>query len=163
MADYVIRTAERQDIHSLSLLMQEYIVDFYKSPQPTDESILDLIQMLLRGEEGIQFVAKQNGRLVGFATLYFTYSTNKAHKIVIMNDLYVVEDMRSEGIGTGLFEACNLYRNTNDYASMVWETASSNERAQTFYMKMGATQEDWITYCLGAESIGHESKTHGTT
>ncbi|MCG7408770.1 GNAT family N-acetyltransferase [Paenibacillus sp. ACRRX] len=151
MDNYVVRKASQQDIHPLSLLMQAYIVDFYKCPRPAEESLFGLIQMLYREEEGIQFVAEKNGELVGFATLYFTYSTIKAHKIAIMNDLYVVEGKRGEGVGAGLFQACNSYRMSHDYASMVWDTASSNKRAQAFYKKMGGMPEDWIIYSLEDE------------
>ncbi|WP_028547129.1 GNAT family N-acetyltransferase [Paenibacillus taiwanensis] len=154
MDNYVVRKAGQQDIQPLSLLMEAYIVDFYKCPRPEEERLFSLIQMLLQGKEGIQFVAEQNGELVGFATLYFTYSSIKAHKIAIMNDLYVVEGLRGAGVGTDLFQACHSYQLSHGYASMIWETASSNNRAQAFYRKMGAVPEDWITYSLEGEQSG---------
>jgi GNAT superfamily N-acetyltransferase len=94
----------------------------------------------------VQFVAESAGDIVGFTTLYFTYSTTRAAKIAIMNDLYVVEEMRGEGVAEMLFKECTMYTKQNHYAAMIWETARDNKRAQRFYQKMGAEQGDWITY-----------------
>jgi hypothetical protein len=74
----IVRLAQSEDIEQLTDLMYEYIVDFYKRPKPLEAKLRDLILMLLNGSEGVQFVAEQDGRLVGFATLYFTYSTLRA-------------------------------------------------------------------------------------
>jgi GNAT superfamily N-acetyltransferase len=143
-----VRVARESDTDALTALMYEYIVVFYKSPSPSIEKLQSLIQMLLEGREGIQFVAESDGRIVGFTTLYFTYSTTRVNKIVMMNDLYVIEEMRGKGVAGKLFEACSTYTNDNDYAAMVWETAKDNKRAQRFYEKMGARPGDWITYTI---------------
>ncbi|WP_049788001.1 hypothetical protein [Parageobacillus thermoglucosidasius] len=47
MRDLAIRTANREDIPQLLNLMYQYIVDFYKRPKPTEESLKGLIQHLL--------------------------------------------------------------------------------------------------------------------
>jgi GNAT superfamily N-acetyltransferase len=143
-----VRVARESDTDAVTALMYEYIVVFYKSPSPSIEKLQSLIQMLLEGREGIQFVAESDGRIVGFTTLYFTYSTTRVNKIVMMNDLYVIEEMRGKGVAGKLFEACSTYTNDNDYAAMVWETAKDNKRAQRFYEKMGARPGDWITYTI---------------
>lgn len=126
--------------------MNEYIVDFYRRPLPPVEKVQALIQMCLDGEKGVQFVVEQNGKLLGFATLYFTYSTLSAQKATVMNDLYVVEEARGTGAAAALFEACHAYTRENGFAFMSWETARDNLRAQRFYEKMGGTRGDWFTY-----------------
>jgi hypothetical protein len=35
---------------------------------------------------GIQYIAENEGEFLGFATLYFSFSTTRADKITIMND-----------------------------------------------------------------------------
>lgn len=146
MKDIHVRNPQESDIEVLTDLMYEYIVDFYESPKPAIGKLHDLIGMLLDGKEGVQFVAVKDGNIVGFATLYFTYSTTRVSKIVIMNDLYVVEEMRGNGVAEKLFQACTTYKNEHHYAAMVWETAKDNKRAQRFYEKMGAELGDWFTY-----------------
>jgi hypothetical protein len=74
----VIRPATEQDISELYELMLQYIVDFYKQPVPKERDLKDLIHYLMENpSSGLQFVAEHQGELVGFATLYFTFSTLK--------------------------------------------------------------------------------------
>ncbi|WP_175480533.1 GNAT family N-acetyltransferase [Gracilibacillus ureilyticus] len=144
----IVRQAVSQDIPGLTELMYTYIVDFYQRPKPAAEKIDQLIDMLLTHDQGIQFVAEKDEELVGFATLYFSYSTTKADKITVMNDLFVVENERGNGVAQELFQACHHYSNENDFAHMAWVTVKDNYRAQRFYEKMGGTTGDWINYSI---------------
>lgn len=148
MDDTVVRTAEISDLDQLTTLMYEYIVDFYARPRPSIEKLHSLIGMLFYKQQGVQFVASQNGKLVGFATLYFSFSTTRTGKITVMNDLYVTEEMRGTGVAKSLFEACHSFTNENGYAHMSWVTASDNKRAQRFYEKMSGKSGDWINYSI---------------
>ncbi|MFD1708885.1 GNAT family N-acetyltransferase [Siminovitchia sediminis] len=143
-----VRTAVKEDKKELTELMYEYIVDFYQRPRPPIEKVQSLIDRLLEQKEGIQFVAEKEGKLTGFATLYFTYSTTKADQITVMNDLYVIEEERGKGSAQELFKACESYSKENDYAHMSWITATDNFRAQRFYEKMGGIQGDWLNYTI---------------
>jgi hypothetical protein len=82
MSDLVIRTTNEEDNQQLLDLMYQYIVDFYKRPKPTEESLKGLIQHLHDNPaSGIQFNAEKDGRLLGFATLYFTFSTLQVKRL----------------------------------------------------------------------------------
>ncbi|QKF32394.1 GNAT family N-acetyltransferase [Bacillus velezensis] len=144
----IIRSAEHYDVKQLTDLMYLYIVDFYKRPKPPIEKIHHLIEMLFEKNRGIQFVAEQDGKLIGFATLYFSFSTTKADKITIMNDLFVAEKARGTGAAQELFKRCETFTKENGYAHMSWITASDNYRAQKFYKKMGGSLRDWLTYSI---------------
>jgi ribosomal protein S18 acetylase RimI-like enzyme len=144
----VVRRAEAGDVPSLAPLMLEYIVDFYRQPRPSDEDLQTLIDVLLQGREGIQYVAEDEGRLVGFATLYFTWGTLAAARQAVMNDLYVVEEARGTGVAEDLFRACVEESRRRGCKEMVWETADDNDRAQRFYEKVGGTRGPWVTYSI---------------
>ncbi|MDU0076773.1 MULTISPECIES: GNAT family N-acetyltransferase [Bacillus] len=144
----IIRSAEPYDVKQLTDLMYLYIVDFYKRPKPPIEKIHHLIEMLFEKNRGIQFVAEQDGELVGFATLYFSFSTTKADKITVMNDLFVIEKARGTGAAKELFKSCERFTKENGYAHMSWITASDNYRAQKFYEKMGGSLGNWLTYSI---------------
>lgn len=148
MSDFLIRPAQSNDLGALTKLMYEYIVDFYKRPKPPIEKIRSLIGMLLERNAGIQFVVERDGNLVGFSTLYFTYSTLRAQKVAIMNDLYVIESERGTSVASKLFGACHEYSKEHGCAYMSWVTAGDNRRAQRFYDKMGGTVGDWISYSI---------------
>jgi hypothetical protein len=83
--------------------MYEYIIDFYQRPKPLVEKVHNLIDTLLEMKRGIQFVAEDNGELLEFATIYFSFSTTKAEQITVMNDLYLVEKARGTGVAQQLF------------------------------------------------------------
>jgi ribosomal protein S18 acetylase RimI-like enzyme len=148
MAQVTIRQPLLDDTLQLKELMIQYIVGFYKFRQPDDEQLNELIHVLLEQREGIQFVAESDGNLVGFATLYFSYSTLRATKIAVMNDLFVIEEFRGQGAAAKLFAACKGYAARNRYANMSWTTAKDNLRAQRFYEKMGGERGEWLTYSI---------------
>ncbi|SEC23150.1 GNAT family N-acetyltransferase [Paenibacillus sp. GP183] len=148
MAQVTIRQPLLEDTSRLKELMIQYIVGFYKFRQPDDDKLNELIHVLLEQREGIQFVAESDGNLVGFATLYFSYSTLRATKIAVMNDLFVTEEFRGQGAAAKLFAACKGYAARNRYANLSWTTAKDNLRAQRFYEKMGGELGDWLTYSI---------------
>ncbi|MFY0758241.1 GNAT family N-acetyltransferase [Metabacillus dongyingensis] len=144
----IIRHPNETDLGALTVLMYEYIVDFYQCPKPPMQKIHQLIKTLQQEEKGIQFLAEENGKAVGFATLYFSYSTTRAEPITIMNDLYVQEAYRGSGAAEKLFKSCQTYSKQHQYAAMTWETARDNARAQRFYEKMGGRKGDFLTYSI---------------
>ncbi|WP_068777772.1 GNAT family N-acetyltransferase [Paenibacillus sp. FJAT-26967] len=143
-----IREAELADRDALRELMNRYIFDFYQYPRPEEERLEALLDVLMEKQAGIQFVAVHEGELVGFATLYFTYSTLRSGKVVIMNDLFVTDKCRSQGVGTKLFRACSQYAAYKGYRAMLWETSKDNVEAQQFYEKMGGERDEWYPYSI---------------
>lgn len=149
MTQVTVREAALHDFSQLKALMVAYIVDFYQFRQPEDDKLDGLIHHLLEHKDGIQFVAEtEEGTLTGFATLYFTFSTLRAAKVAVMNDLYVVEAERGSGAAAKLYAACKGYAARNGYGNLSWVTAKDNLRAQAFYDKMGGERCDWITYSV---------------
>jgi ribosomal protein S18 acetylase RimI-like enzyme len=142
-----IRPVNKADIKQLQGLMLQYIVDFYQRPKPNDEELINLINHLIENPSaGLQFVAEKDGDLVGFATLYFTFSTLQVKKAAILNDLFVTEKGRGQKIGEQLFQYCLSYIRKNKYAYMTWETAKDNLIAQGLYNKLGGNISDWLVY-----------------
>jgi GNAT superfamily N-acetyltransferase len=149
MSQITVREAVQEDLPALKTLMLHYIVDFYQYREPEEEKLNALMQELLAHQAGIQFVAEaEDGRLVGFATLYFTFSTLRATKVAVMNDLFVEEAARGTGVAAKLFGACKGYSARHGFADMSWVTAKDNFRAQAFYDKMGGDRCDWQCYSV---------------
>ncbi|NMP21718.1 GNAT family N-acetyltransferase [Sulfobacillus harzensis] len=143
----VIRAVTRADIPDLVPLMLSYIVDFYERPNPGSEAVTQLVaQLLEHPDSGIQFVADDQALLVGFATLYFTFSTLQAKRAAILNDLFVHPAHRGQKIGERLFQHCLDYVRSRGWAYMQWETARDNVVAQALYNKMGGQVGDWLLY-----------------
>jgi GNAT superfamily N-acetyltransferase len=144
-----VRPPRREDRAALLALMNAYIVGFYRSPRPPRDRLEALVDLLEEGEEGMQLVAEGgDGDLLGFATLYFTWSTLRADRIAILNDLYLAEQARGTGAAAALFEAALSAARGRGCAEIEWQTAADNHRAQAFYAKMGGRRGDWVSYSL---------------
>lgn len=147
MAELTIRPAEERDIPRLYHLMTQYIVDFYKKPEPNEAELKNLILHLQNHpDSGLQFVAEIEGEIVGFATLYYTFSTLQVKRAAILNDLFVSADARGQKVGEQLFTKCLEHIRKNNFAYMTWETSKDNYAAQSLYDKMGGSQSDWLVY-----------------
>ncbi|MFP7225286.1 GNAT family N-acetyltransferase [Priestia filamentosa] len=146
-----IRTATHQDTQQLIPLMNEYIVDFYKRNQPPKESLKKHIEHLIDNPSiGLQYVAEENHQLIGFATLYFSFSTLSLHKNAVLNDLYVIPTFRGKRVGEQLFKSCINHIKEHNYIGMTWETAHDNIVAQKLYDRMGGQRSQWLHYELNA-------------
>ncbi|HWO96362.1 MAG TPA: GNAT family N-acetyltransferase [Bacillus sp. (in: firmicutes)] len=148
MENVNIRLAAYEDISQLFDLMNQYIVDFYKCPRPSEDSLKGLITHLLdHPYEGTQFVAeKAPHELVGFSTLYFTFNTLEVKRMAILHDLFVLPNMRGQKVGEKMIQTCLSYVRDNDYSHMIWETAHDNFAAQSLYDKIGAKKAAWLNY-----------------
>ncbi|MGV3487992.1 MAG: GNAT family N-acetyltransferase [Tuberibacillus sp.] len=143
----IIRQAKRQDIDQLYDLMKQYIVDFYKRPEPKEYDLKGLIAHLLEHpSSGLQFVADEDGVLIGFATLFFSFSTLAVKRTAVLNDLFVSPQARGKKAGEKLFQTCLDFIRENDFSSMTWETAKDNIVAQSLYNKMGGKISEWLLY-----------------
>ena len=90
------------------------------------------------------FVAEMNQEVVGIALHYVRYSTWKG-KMLYLEDIVVKEQLRGQGIGADLFEACLKLCVDRNYAGMTWQVLDWNEPALNFYRKYSATLDsEWI-------------------
>jgi GNAT superfamily N-acetyltransferase len=137
------------DLDELLPLMRAYC-EFYAAA-PADSALLALANALIGDpeREGVQLLARSSGaRAVGFATVYWSWSTSEACRVGIMNDLFVAEPARGQGIAEALIEACRSECTRRDARRLMWQTAPDNLRAQAVYDRVGAARERWVDYWL---------------
>jgi len=148
----VIATVTEADLPELLPLMRGYC-DFYEV-DPPDDALLAMSRTLISNPEleGVQLVARDDdGRAVGFATIFWTWTTLSASRLGVMNDLFVAEDARGSGVADALIEACAERCRKRGATSLEWQTAQDNGRAQAVYERVGATRDErWLDYSLAA-------------
>jgi GNAT superfamily N-acetyltransferase len=142
-----------KDLAELLPLMRGYC-DFYRS-DPSDDALLAMSRALIADpeREGLQLLARDDadgGRAIGFATIFWTWSTNSAARIGTMNDLFVSPEARGGGVADELIHACVERCRARGAARLEWQTALDNERAQAVYERVGGTREQWYDYWLDA-------------
>src|SRR4051812_46718600 len=144
-----IATAGERDLPELLPLMRAYC-DFYEVA-PTDDALLAMSRALIADpeREGVQLIARDaEGRPIGFATIFWSWSTTDAARLGVMNDLFVSETARGGGVADALISACRDECARRGAARLSWQTAPDNLRAQAVYDRVGAHREQWVDYWL---------------
>jgi GNAT superfamily N-acetyltransferase len=107
-------------------------------------------RFLAPSEDGLLLGARRQGQLVGYACLYWHFSSTAARETVLMNDLFVAPETRGQGVGRALIEASLEVARQRGAAELEWQTAPDNHTAQRLYDATGAERSTWIAYGLPA-------------
>ena len=139
------------DLAELLPLMRGYC-DFYEV-SPSDDALVALARALIADpeREGVQLLARDEGRAVGFATIFWSWATTSAERIGVMNDLYVAREARGSGVAEALIQACRAECAARGAGQLTWQTAPDNAAAMNVYDRIGATREQWVDYSLSVE------------
>jgi GNAT superfamily N-acetyltransferase len=122
---------------------------FYKVEKVDDERNRSFFRRFLApSEDGLLLGARSQGRLLGYACLYWHFSSLEACESVLMNDLYVAEDARGRGVGRALIEASAEVARERGVPFLEWSTAPDNHTAQRLYDATDAGRSEWLTYEL---------------
>ncbi len=94
-----------------------------------------------------------DGRAVGLALYYFTYSTWVAGAKLYVEDLYVDPEMRSSGLGRRLMGA--LARVAIDEGCVKLNlSVKTDNHARAFYEKLGLQRSGtWLPYAVAGEAL----------
>ena len=101
MSQVEVRPIQAAELDELLPLIAGY-QKFYGAEADYDRNRRFFSRFLHPSDEGLLLGAWMDGRLTGFATLYWFFSSTKATDSVLMNDLFVSEDVRGAGIGRAL-------------------------------------------------------------
>jgi GNAT superfamily N-acetyltransferase len=146
--DLVIAPLDTGDYEAVLPLIADY-QRFYGVEAPDDgRNRAFFSRFVPMSDAGCILGAWLGTRFAGYACLYFTSSSVEAEDIVILNDLYVVPDSRSTGVGRGLIEATTALAGAKGLHRVRWSTAIDNRRAQRLYETTGAERSTWFEYEL---------------
>jgi GNAT superfamily N-acetyltransferase len=144
-----IAPATAQDLDDVLPLFAGY-QRFYANEAKDDEhNRAFLTRFLAPSDDGLLLVARDDdGAAVGFANLYWTYSSVSAEEHAVMNDLFVAEAGRGANVGHQLIEAAAAAARERGMRRLSWETAIDNRRAQRLYERLDAARYVWFEYEL---------------
>jgi GNAT superfamily N-acetyltransferase len=152
--DATIKLVGPEDFADLLPLVRAYC-DFYEA-NPDDRDLLALFGSLVEDpvHEGVQLLARSGAEEpVGFATLYWTWSTTRAARIGVMEDLFVTPSARGAGLAEALIGQCAEQCRRSGAELLSWQTAPDNQRAQRVYDRVGAAREQWVDYTLPVRTL----------
>lgn len=155
-ATHFIEQATIHDVPQLAVLFNQYRV-FYGQ----DSNVEGAKQFLLdrfNHAESVILVAKKkenedantdaninvsmNANILGFTQLYPTFSSISMQRSWILNDLYVAEEHRKQGIAEQLLEQAKRFAMMTNAKGIALSTAPTNKQAQALYEKLGYVRDD---------------------
>ena len=83
------------------------------------------------------FLAEVGGKVVGFTQLYPSFSSVRAGRAFVLNDLYVDIAARRLGVARALLQAAADFARADGAIRLELETDPDNRSAQALYRHMG--------------------------
>ncbi len=112
----------------------------------------EAVAELMNEENGLNAViAEQDGTPLGIMTYYFyKIATFSGKRVLYIEDVFIDEDCRGEGIGAMLFGEARRIAEEKGCARLEWKCLDWNTAAQKFYDRIGGEISDdgWLTYTI---------------
>ena len=100
-------------------------------------------------------LAERDGRAVGFALYFFTFSTFTGRPTLYLEDLFVVPEQRRGGIGSQLLARLARIAVERKCGRMEWSVLDWNTPARDLYFKLGAKAMDaWTVFRMTPDDFG---------
>jgi len=120
--------------------------------QATEESIRD--ELFGEGPQVYAFLAELDGRPVGFALWFLTFSTWTGKPSLYLEDLFVDESAREQGVARTLFRRLAQEAKARGCARIDWAVLDWNTEAMAFYERLGGRrQTGWQPWRLHGDAL----------
>lgn len=141
MEGIVVRQAVLADLDRLVPLFDNYR-QFYERESDFSAAQAFLQARFEHGESVIFIAEDGSGKSLGFTQLYPSFSSTSLKRVFILNDLYVAEAARCNGVGALLLSAARDYAAVMDAGRLTLSTAVTNKTAQALYEKEGWKRDE---------------------
>ena len=148
MLNRIIRRAQKKDCPRLLELVKELAL-YERAPEQVTIS-LEHFEESGFGTNPVWwgFVAEVEGVVQGMAIYYIRFSTWKGQRMYL-EDIYVSEEMRGNGIGKMLLDQLIIEAKEKDFRGIVWQVLEWNTPAINFYKKYHVQfDSEWINCFL---------------
>lgn len=131
-----IRQAIAEDLDTLLPLLEGYR-HFYKQPPAPQQTRDFLHSRFERGDSVILLAVDEQDRALGFTQLFPTLNTVRLGTRWILNDLFVIQKARRDGVGRALLEAARVRCEASGVGEMRLATQVENHAAKALYESLG--------------------------
>ena len=133
-----IRRARRADVPEILRLIVALAV-YERSPDAVKATEATLNETLFGSDPRVLVhLAERDGRIVGVALWFLTYSTWTGTPSLYLEDLFVVDSARGLGVGRSLFRTLAREAKARGCGRIDWAVLDWNESAMDFYRSLGA-------------------------
>nr|AIA13168.1 Acetyltransferase (GNAT) family [uncultured bacterium] len=150
MSELVIRAAEPSDTALILALLEEFAA-YAKAPEfKLNET--DVLRDMFGGACHCELAFREK-EPVGIACWYWTYKSFRAARGLFVEDLYVREAFRGQGLGKALL--AHLAAKARGAGGFLeWQVLDWNSSAISFYKMLGAQPlGQWLNYRLDGEPL----------
>lgn len=134
-----IHPATRDDVPALLSLIRG-LAAFERKPNAVVATEQDLLRDAFGSHPKFRaLVANWKGEPAGYASFFHFYSTYQGGSALFLEDLFVLERFRGNGIGMALLSAVAKLASDEGCFGLRWEVLDWNRPAIEFYEKLGAT------------------------
>ncbi len=137
-----IRKAGPEDFVYVYALIREFAV-FIQTPEKV---VTSPARMVADKDYFHCYVAVDEEKIIGFATYFIAYYSWTG-KTIYLDDLYVKENYRGQGIGNALFDSVIQTAKNENCRKVRWQVSKWNSKAIAFYKKRGATIDEVEINC----------------
>lgn len=146
MNAFAIRRATDADIARVAPLFDAYR-SFYGQPPDPARADAFLRERLARGESAL-LLAERDGEALGFTQLYPLFSSVRTARLWLLNDLFVADSARRQGVARGLLDAAAAFAREQGAAGLMLETGRDNHPARALYRAAGWNEDATQWYSL---------------
>ncbi|MFJ4396085.1 GNAT family N-acetyltransferase [Pseudomonas sp. NPDC089396] len=149
-----IRPAVRTDAAQILAFITE-LADYERARHEVIASVADIERSLFDEGSTVQsLICEREGKAIGFAVYFYSYSTWLGRNGIYLEDLYITPEQRGGGAGRELLRHIAREAVENSCGRLEWSVLDWNAPAIGFYESLGAeAQDEWIRYRLDGEKL----------
>ena len=152
MSQLTFRNAKEEDVG----LILEFIRKLADYENRLDEVIAtedELKKWIFDKKQAEVLFALEDGKEVGFALFFLSFSTYISNVNLHLEDLFVDPEYRGKGYGKALLKQLAKIVEERGYGRFEWTCLSWNKPSIDFYLSLGAEQKDWNVFHLTGKEL----------
>ena len=151
-----IRPAVRADAAQILAYITE-LAEYERARHEVVATLADIEHSLFdEGSTVHSLICERDGKAIGFAVYFYSYSTWQGRNGIYLEDLYITPEQRGGGAGRDVLRHIAREAVANGCARFEWSVLDWNEPAIGFYKSMGAEpQDEWVRYRLDGDKLVH--------
>lgn len=149
-----IRPAVRTDAPQILAFITE-LAEYERARHEVIASVADIEHSLFdEGSTVHSLICERDGRAIGFAVYFYSYSTWLGRNGIYLEDLYITPEQRGGGAGRDLLRHIAREAVEHRCGRLEWSVLDWNAPAIGFYEALGAqAQDEWVRYRLDGEKL----------
>ncbi|MEL7038842.1 MAG: GNAT family N-acetyltransferase [Cyanobacteria bacterium J06592_8] len=152
--DFILRFATPDDVPTIFELIQA-LAEYEKLSHQVSGTVEELREHLFGKHPYAEVIlAEVEEKVVGFALFFHNYSTFLTRPGIYLEDLFVLPEYRSQGIGKGLITFVARLAVLRGCGRLEWSVLDWNQPAIDFYKHIGASVlEEWRICRVTGEAL----------